>query len=41
MSSALILIKILVNKSREDFHNLIQNTSALVISKIKAKLSEQ
>ncbi|CAD8056902.1 unnamed protein product [Paramecium primaurelia] len=41
MTSALVLIKILVNKSREDFHNLIQSTSAIVISKIKAKLSEQ
>ncbi|CAD8059682.1 unnamed protein product [Paramecium primaurelia] len=41
MTSALVLIKILVNKSREDFHNLIQTTSAIVISKIKAKLSEQ
>ncbi|CAD8152893.1 unnamed protein product [Paramecium octaurelia] len=41
MASALVLIKILVNKSREDFHNLIQTTSAIVITKIKAKLAEQ
>ncbi|CAK75810.1 unnamed protein product (macronuclear) [Paramecium tetraurelia] len=38
---SLSLNKILVNKSREDFHNLIQTTSTIVISKIKAKLSQQ